>query len=264
MNINNMSKRALFLSMLMLLMLVFTASSVSAADSEISDVVRTVPDSVTSNTEFSVMLEIEGDSPLVVGIVEYIPSGLSFPDDDADICSSCDFTVDRDNMTIAFSAIDVDTISYTLVPSSTGIYDFSGEWVDLLYQDVEVDDMAERLEYISGDTVLEVVAKSSGSSSSSSSSSKSSRLSVSSTAAETTENVSEDMGEAPEKETESLKSTPADSDDSVDSEAGTDAAASATDDDIESSASSVPGFELPLSCLAFMLVLAVAGRRGKR
>ncbi|WP_321429290.1 hypothetical protein [uncultured Methanolobus sp.] len=260
MNINNMSKRALFLSMLMLLMLALTASSVSAADSEISDVVRTVPDSVTTNTEFSVMLEIEGDSPLVVGIVEYIPSGLSFPDDDADICSSCDFTVDRDNMTIAFSAIDVDTISYTLVSSSTGIYDFSGEWVDLLYQDVEVDDVAERLEDTSGDNVLEVVAKSSRSSSSS----KSSMLSVSSTAAETTENVSVDMGEAPEGEAESLKSTPADGDEEVEYEAGTGTPASAADDDVESSASSVPGFELPLSGLAFMLVLAVAGRRGKR
>jgi hypothetical protein len=275
MNTNNMSKRVFSLSLLLLLMLILTASSASATDSgvSVSDVVRTLPDSVTPNTEFTVVLEIEGDSPLVVGIVENIPSGLSFPADDEDICSSCDFGVDRDNMTIAFSAIEVNTISYTLVSSSTGVYDFSGEWVDLLYQDVEIDVLANRLEAISGDSVFEVAESSetgtgSGSNSGSGSSGSSTGSSLQTIPANETESpevVAIDLNAASEGEEDVLKST----DDSGSSEGvdGTESSAdTATENNegVESSANSTPGFSIALSCFAFVLSLAVVGIRRRR
>lgn len=273
MNTNNMSKRVFSLSLLMLVMLILTASSASATDSGVSDVVRTLPDSVTPDTEFTVVLEIEGDSPLVVGIVENIPSGLSFPADDGDISSSCDFTVDRDNMTIAFSAIDVNTISYTLVSSSTGFYDFSGEWVDLLYQDVEIDVLANRLEPISGDSVFEVAENSgtgtgSGSNSGSGSSGSSTGSSLQTIPANETESsevVTIDLNEASGDEEDVLKST----DDSGSSE-GVDGTESSADtsaesnEGVESSANSTPGFSITLSCFAFVLSLAVVGTRRRR
>ncbi len=271
MNTKNMSKRIRFLSLLTLVMLIFAASAASATASVVTDVVRTLPDAVTPNTEFTVVLDIEGDSPLVVGIVEYIPQGLSFPDDDEDISSSCDFIVDRDNMTIAFSAIDINTISYKLVSSSTGIYDFSGEWVDLLYQDVEIDNMAERLEDISGDGILEVTVKSSSNSGSSSHSSSSgstgSGLSVvSDNQEEATDNSTEEMDTLTDDD-RSLKSTSDDSgnDDVVEkgSDISTDASI-ATQEEPESSVNSVAGFELSLSCLSFVLALAVVGTRRSR
>lgn len=267
MNIKNMSKRAFFLSMLMLVLFAFTVSSVSATDSEVSDVTRTLPDSVTPNTVFTVVLDIEGSTPLVVGIVENIPQGLSFPNDDNDISSSCDFTVDRNNMTIAFSVIDVDTISYNLVSSSTGVYDFSGQWVDLLYQDVEIDDSAERLDEISGDSVFEVAENSVTDSDSNSGSSFSGSNTGSSTQAivenetETTEIITVDMGAASGDKDEVLEST-----DDSGNEDGTESSADKSAESnagVESSVNSAPGFSISLSCLAFVLALAIVGSRRK-
>ncbi len=269
MNIKYMSKRAFFLSMLMLVLFAFTVSSVSANDSEVSDVTRTLPDSVTPNTVFTVVLDIEGSTPLVVGIVENIPQGLSFPDDDEDISSSCDFTVDRNNMTIAFSVIDVDTISYNLVSSSTGVYDFSGQWVDLLYQDVEIDDSAERLDELSGDSVFEVAensvtdSDSNSGSSFSGSSTGSSLPAVPADGTETTEVVTVDMSAASEDEKDVLKNTD-ESGEGVEDGTGSSADKSAESNaGVESSVNSAPGFSIALSCLAFVLALAIVGSRRK-
>lgn len=100
----------------LLFMLVFfiLIIPVSAEKSEIDNVLRELPGSVSPGTKFSVILEISGNGPFVAGIVETIPTGFTFPATDEDITNSCNFTVDRDSGTIAFSAIGIDKIEYII------------------------------------------------------------------------------------------------------------------------------------------------------
>ncbi|MDQ1312275.1 MAG: hypothetical protein QG605_814 [Euryarchaeota archaeon] len=154
--------REIFHSVLVLFMLclLLAVMPVGAKHTEISDVTRSLSDMINSSEEFAVELTIDGGTPCVVGIVETIPVGFSFPDIDEDVCTSCGFELDRKNRKISFSAIDVATITYHVVaPSSAGVAGtFAGQWVDLLVQTPELDEGKERWNTVTGDeSILTVI-----------------------------------------------------------------------------------------------------------
>lgn len=150
--------REIFHSVLVLfvLCLLLVVMPAGAKHTEISDVTRSLSDTTNSSEEFAVELTISGETPMVVGIVETIPVGFSFPENDIDVCTSCGFELDRENRIISFSAIDVTNITYNVIaPSSPGEnYTFAGQWVDLLVQTPELNEGKERWNTVTGDEAL--------------------------------------------------------------------------------------------------------------
>ena len=89
------------------------------------NVERVVPASVAPSAEFEVLLRIEGEPPLVVGIVETIPEGFSF------VSTNCKhFNISGQK--VAFAAINVTEIRYKVKAPSSGEGTFSGSWIDFL------------------------------------------------------------------------------------------------------------------------------------
>jgi hypothetical protein len=130
-----------------------------AEHTEINDVTRSLSDTINASEKFAVELTLDGETPCVVGIVETIPVGFSFPYIDEDVCTSCGFELDRENRKISFSAIDVTKITYYVIaPSSDGLADtFTGHWVDLLVQIPELDEGEERWNTVTGDESMVTV-----------------------------------------------------------------------------------------------------------
>lgn len=263
-----------FTSFLLILITVLLAVPVSAGNSEIGSVVRTLPDSVYANTEFVVTLDIAGQGPNIVGILETIPEGFTFPSNDEDITSSCAFIVDRNNGSIAFSAIEVNKIHYKLISSSTNtIYTFSGRWVDLLYQDVKLDESKERWKDVTGDIAINVVKESSSSNSGSSGKSSGSGRSYR-TLQESSPVVEENTNATNTNATEPITTNGIDnqSNEEIDTELSLNHPVEKTDvvvDDldiikeVEPSSNTIPGFGLLVACLSIVLVtLAFARRKG--
>lgn len=174
--------RFLMLLLLLFCVTVFIAPA-TAEYTEVNSVARTLPDNSSSNNDLSVVLEINAQEPFVIGIVETIPEGFTFPNDENDITSSCEFELDRNNRKIAFSVVNSSSITYKVIaPSESGTYTFSGNWVDMLVQTTDLNEGAERWNEISGDNTLTKEAQTdtsskSGKSSSSSSSGSSASLS---------------------------------------------------------------------------------------
>ncbi|MCW7080338.1 MAG: hypothetical protein OCU16_04505 [Candidatus Methanospirare jalkutatii] len=89
------------------------------------NVERVVPASVAPSSEFEVLLRIEGEPPLVVGIVEKIPEGFSF------VSTNCKhFNISGQK--VAFAAINATEIRYKVKAFSSGEGTFSGSWIDFL------------------------------------------------------------------------------------------------------------------------------------
>ncbi|MCD4822531.1 MAG: PGF-pre-PGF domain-containing protein [Methanococcoides sp.] len=146
-------------SLLMLLLLLFCVTvfiaPATAEYTEVNSVTRTLPDNYPSNNDLSVVLEINAQEPFVIGIVETIPEGFTFPNDENGITSSCEFELDRNNRKIAFSVVNSSSITYKVIASSeSGTYTFSGNWVDMLVQTTDLNEGAERWNEISGDKTL--------------------------------------------------------------------------------------------------------------
>ena len=89
------------------------------------NVERVVPASVAPSAEFEVLLRIEGEPPLVVGITETIPEGFSF------VSTNCKhFNISGQK--VAFAAINATEIRYKVKAPSSGEGTFSGSWIDFL------------------------------------------------------------------------------------------------------------------------------------
>ena len=89
------------------------------------NVERVVPSSVAPSSEFEVLLRIEGEPPLVVGITETIPEGFSF------VSTNCKhFNISGQK--VAFAAINATEIRYKVRAPSSGEGTFSGSWIDFL------------------------------------------------------------------------------------------------------------------------------------
>ncbi|WP_445474989.1 PGF-pre-PGF domain-containing protein [Methanococcoides methylutens] len=172
MNNKNMVHNGFIMLSLFLLFIAATIAPASAEYTEVNTITRTLPDNIPANNEISVVLEIDSQIPFVTGIVETIPEGFTFPDNEEDISTSCEFELDRENRKISFCSINVNSITYKVIASSeSGTYTFSGNWVDLLVQSTELNEGNERWETVGGDkTIIRESKKTSSTSSSTSSS----------------------------------------------------------------------------------------------
>lgn len=115
-----------------------------AGEGEINDVKRNLPSDISSGEMVEVTLDIKGYKPFMIGIVETIPDGFTFPENDADVSEAEHFKIDRDNGKISFSVRDETEITYNVIPSSNDRTGFEGYWVDMLYQTQELNEGKER------------------------------------------------------------------------------------------------------------------------
>jgi hypothetical protein len=123
-------KSGLWIGLMLLLLVTSTlfAGTVTAVNgAEAEDVTRYAPVTPASDEEFEVTLRISGEFPLVVGIVETIPDGFSFPPSDV---STTPYNISGQK--IAFAAINETEIKYTVRAPSSDKGTFTGIWIDIL------------------------------------------------------------------------------------------------------------------------------------
>lgn len=126
------------------------AGANAAGYEEINSITRVAPAAFGADEEVEIVLNIEGEAPLAVGIVETIPEGFRFPEKDTDVSDAAHFEVDRKAGKIAFSVLDETEVRYRVIASPAGGEDsFAGEWVDLLVQTPELNEGKERWEPVS-------------------------------------------------------------------------------------------------------------------
>ncbi len=126
---------------LMLLVLAVPAFSCRAYAEEPTEirVERILPEKLKAGKENEICLKINAEGNYVVGIVETLPEGWSFPEDTASVCDCPDFKVDKDNRKISFAADNVAEIKYTVIPADKAEGEISGQYVDMLYRNQELD-----------------------------------------------------------------------------------------------------------------------------
>lgn len=114
-------------------LLVGTATAVT--HTEVESVTRYAPSGPAPDAEIEVKLTISGEPPLVVGIVETIPEGFTFP-------SSAVSTIPHkiSGQKISFAVIDETVVKYKVIAPSSGDGTFTGEWVDLLVLSPELEE----------------------------------------------------------------------------------------------------------------------------
>jgi hypothetical protein len=105
---------------------------------EINDVKRNVPEQMTEGEIAEIKLHITGAKPFMAGIVETIPQGFTFPENDVDVSDFEFFKLDRDTGKIAFAVKDETELIYKVIPSSVDGSSFEGYWVDMLLQSPEL------------------------------------------------------------------------------------------------------------------------------
>lgn len=105
---------------------------------EITDVKRQVPEQITEGEIAEIKLYITGAKPFMAGIVETIPQGFTFPENDADVSDSEYFKLDRVEGKIAFAVNSNSEITYKVIPSGSDVKGFEGYWVDMLFQSPEL------------------------------------------------------------------------------------------------------------------------------
>lgn len=106
-------------------LLVGTVTAVTHA--EVESVTRYAPVGPAPDEEFEVTLRITGELPLVVGIVETIPSGFSFVNTTH---PAGNYSVSGQK--VAFAVINETEIKYRVKAPSSGEGTFKGTWVDML------------------------------------------------------------------------------------------------------------------------------------
>lgn len=115
-----------------------------ATGGEVTEVERNVPSDLVSGETTEIVLDITGDTPFMVGIVETIPEGFEFPADDADVSDASHFKVDRDAGKISFSVGSENQVAYNVIPSGDDGSGFEGYWVDMLFQTQELNEGKDR------------------------------------------------------------------------------------------------------------------------
>ncbi len=137
------NKSIIYLALLIIAGSVFSPVAL-ATDGDVIEIKRNVPSSLLSGESVEITLEITGKTPFMVGIVEIMPEGFSFPEDDSDVSDARYFRVDRNAGKIAFSVIDEDEVTYTVIPSGIEGSAFEGYWADMLFQTQELNEGKER------------------------------------------------------------------------------------------------------------------------
>jgi hypothetical protein len=115
-----------------------------AADGEVTDVERHVPETISAGELTEIKLDITREKPFIAGVVETIPPGFTFPNNDEDISDAEHFKVDRDAGKISFNVIDENEITYNVISSEGDSGGFEGYWVDMLFQTQELNEGKER------------------------------------------------------------------------------------------------------------------------
>ncbi|MCM1987729.1 hypothetical protein [Methanococcoides seepicolus] len=140
-----MSVKKITMMLLVLAMVGIMVSPLTlASQAEVTGITRSVPANFATGEEIEISLTIEGNAPIMVGLVENIPEGFSFPKKDSDISDAKHFKVDRKTGKIVFSVMDEKEISYKVIAPSSAKGDFTGYWVDLLVQTPELNEGKER------------------------------------------------------------------------------------------------------------------------
>ncbi|RCV63948.1 hypothetical protein C5S53_11355 [Methanophagales archaeon] len=106
----------------------FLAGTVTAIPGT-DGVTRSAPADPIPGAEFEVKLTINGERPLVVGIVETIPEGFEFVS-----TSHHPDQYDVSGQKIIFAVINETEILYRVKASSSGVDSFTGTWIDMLSQ----------------------------------------------------------------------------------------------------------------------------------
>lgn len=118
------------LTALLFCMLLTTAAFLSgtatvAQGAGVDGVTRYAPAGPAPGAEFEVHLTINGELPLIVGIVETIPEGFDF------VSTTCE-QYEVSGQKIVFAVIDETEIMYCVKASSSGEGSITGTWIDLL------------------------------------------------------------------------------------------------------------------------------------
>ncbi|UUX93347.1 hypothetical protein [Methanoplanus endosymbiosus] len=92
----------------------------------------------------TVTFTVESDEPFAVGIVETVPEGWTFAEDESMVSASDNFETDRKNGKIAFFLSDEKSVSYELTGNGDGKTGFKTEWVDLLTLTPDMNEGKER------------------------------------------------------------------------------------------------------------------------
>lgn len=145
MNMQGMKKAFVPCLLLILVGLALFPGGAAAGNVEVKSVTRDAPAEFSAGETVEVTLNIEGELPLAVGIVEEIPEGCHFSENDEEISDAEYFQADRENGKISFSSINTTEIKYRVIASSdSGKDNFEGQWVDLLVQTQELNEGKER------------------------------------------------------------------------------------------------------------------------
>ncbi|KAF1077511.1 hypothetical protein MKMG_01257 [Methanogenium sp. MK-MG] len=110
--------------------------------------------SVLDNTA-TIKFSVDAEEPFSVGIVETVPEGWNFADNDNSVSSSKNVQIDRKNNQIAFFLSNEESVSYQLTGTGDGKTGFKTEWVDLLYLTPETSEGTERWITLGGNPVAE-------------------------------------------------------------------------------------------------------------
>ena len=122
------SGRNWFLRLLMLILVssALFASAMSAVQAaDVGGVRRSVLSDPAPGDEFEVTLTVDGEPPLVVGILETIPEGFGF------VSTTCK-NYEVSGQEIAFVMMDETVVNYRIKAPAAGTGTFTGTWVDLL------------------------------------------------------------------------------------------------------------------------------------
>lgn len=103
----------------------------------------------------TITFHVEAEGHCSVGIVETVPEGWHFADDDPSVSSSKHVQIDRETNQIAFFLSNDDAVSYQLTGTGDGKTGFKTEWVDLLYLTPETNEGKERWITLGGNPVVE-------------------------------------------------------------------------------------------------------------
>ena len=109
-----------------------------AAQGKVIDVERCVPESFSVGEMNEIKLNISGEEPFIIGIVETIPQGYSFPENDEDVSDSEYYKLDRETGKITFAVNSENEVTYKVIPSEEGGGAFEGYWADMLLQSTEL------------------------------------------------------------------------------------------------------------------------------
>lgn len=116
----------------------------SASDTDSYKVIREAPKNFTEGKTTDIKLKISGSSPYFIGIVEELPNGFKFPENDSEVTSAEYSEIDRKSGKISFSVNNEKEVVYKIIPDKSGEGQIKGYWVDLLYQTPKLNEGKER------------------------------------------------------------------------------------------------------------------------